>query len=227
MLPSYPSAPFVGVPVVGVSEFFSLYQKDFLQLTEKARAGLAALPSAAAQSTHEIGSLLQQAENCLRQMEVEVRSLPSPSSYSYQVQRYRSDFAQLSSSWQRHQTQLQRAAVLQPNNAPSMSASPRQPLEEATLSLHESSARLEGSRKLAVETEDLGLSIMGELRGQRTSVIRSTQMAAEANANIETSGQVLRGMRRRHLVNRLLLYGSVLLLTLAILLIVYVKLTRK
>eukprot|EP00922_Rhytidocystis_sp_ex-Travisia-forbesii_P060851 GHVS01090265.1.p1 GENE.GHVS01090265.1~~GHVS01090265.1.p1 ORF type:complete len:218 (+),score=21.28 GHVS01090265.1:73-654(+) len=181
----------------------------------------------------QVATLLQQAQTCLRQMEIEVRSLPTPanSTYTNRVRLYRAHLSQLTTASQRHQTQLQRSAVLQPNapyQSDSMiSTSSRQPLEEVTVSMQESSARLEGSRKLAVETEDLGLSIMDELRGQRTSVIRSTQMAAEANANIETSGALLRRMRRRHLVNRFLLYGSLALLTFAIMLIIYVNLTRK
>eukprot|EP00922_Rhytidocystis_sp_ex-Travisia-forbesii_P060850 GHVS01090264.1.p1 GENE.GHVS01090264.1~~GHVS01090264.1.p1 ORF type:complete len:253 (+),score=40.51 GHVS01090264.1:53-811(+) len=239
------------ISIVGVSEFFALYEKDFLQLTEQAGHELDTLTTAwnAAASQHQqqyyspqassldkISSTIQQAGNCLRQMEVDVGSLPSAtSSYSNQVRRYRDELANLTSSLRRHQTQLQRSWVLPAannNNSeqqtnPFAAPSQRERLEEATVSLRESSARLEGSRKLAVETEDLGLSIMGELRDQRNTVIRSSQMAEEANSNIDASGQLLRRMRRRHLVNRLLLYGSIFLLTFAILLIIYVKLTRK
>eukprot|EP00922_Rhytidocystis_sp_ex-Travisia-forbesii_P060849 GHVS01090263.1.p1 GENE.GHVS01090263.1~~GHVS01090263.1.p1 ORF type:complete len:241 (+),score=41.51 GHVS01090263.1:254-976(+) len=224
--------------VVGVSEFFALYEKDFLQLTEHAGQELDTLTASTTHQHHcspqasldKIATSLQQATNCLRQMEVDVGSLPSPSTYSNQVRRYRDELAHLTSSLRRHQTQLQRSWVLPPVNNIEQQTNPFGPshrVEEATMSLRESSSRLEGSRKLAVETEDLGLSIMGELREQRNTVLRSTQMADEANSNIDASGQLLRRMRRRHLVNRLLLYGSIFLLTFAILLIIYVKLTRK
>eukprot|EP00921_Rhytidocystis_pertsovi_P020199 GHVQ01032053.1.p1 GENE.GHVQ01032053.1~~GHVQ01032053.1.p1 ORF type:complete len:253 (+),score=45.09 GHVQ01032053.1:488-1246(+) len=234
-----------GYSMVGVSEYFGAYEADYNRLIKAVNNSVSEIERTVNHGRSDeideryLWSILRDSQTKLRQMELEVQSLPNSSSYNNQVLRYRHDLRDTNSTLTRCEQQLQRSGVTGNSSVQQQTrdgyqqADGRQQygssgrLLDKTAALRESSRALEDSRRMATETEDLGMSIMGELRGQRDTIIRSTQMAAESNVNMNASGQLITRMRRRHFYNKVLLYGAIALLSTAILLVIYIKLTHK
>ncbi|SAM02109.1 hypothetical protein [Absidia glauca] len=73
----------------------------------------------------------------------------------------------------------------------------RQRLLNGTDRLGESSRRLEGSHRLALETESIGVNILSTLKGQRETLLRTRDTLGEADSYIDKSSRTLKVMARR------------------------------
>jgi len=73
--------------------------------------------------------------------------------------------------------------------------------------------------RIAVDTEELGVSVIGELQSQRETIQRSKMRAEETQRNLETSRGALRAMDGRITTNKMVKYATAILLCAAILLL--------
>jgi vesicle transport through interaction with t-SNAREs protein 1 len=73
----------------------------------------------------------------------------------------------------------------------------RQQLLKGTQSLERSSQRLRDSERIALETENIGAGILGDLAGQRETILRTHDTLNEGERYLDRSVKTLRGMARR------------------------------
>lgn len=77
--------------------------------------------------------------------------------------------------------------------------------------LERSSASIQRSNQVAIETEQIGTEVLSELNEQRESLLRSTRRLQDADADIVQSGSVIRKLRREVLYNKLILVIIIIL----------------
>lgn len=82
-------------------------------------------------------------------------------------------------------------------NVSSQTQAQRSRLLSGTDKLTDSSRRLEESHRIALETEDLGADILGNLRGQREQIEGTRDRLYAADRNIDRASGTLGKMVRR------------------------------
>jgi vesicle transport through interaction with t-SNAREs protein 1 len=96
---------------------------------------------------------------------------------------------------------------------------------ETTERLARTGERIKESRRSLLETEDLGVSILQDLQGQRETIERSREALHGADDTIGRSRKILSSMGRRATANKVAFYGVSAVLTLAIFIIIIHKLS--
>ncbi|KAL0442268.1 UNVERIFIED_CONTAM: Vesicle transport v-SNARE 13 [Sesamum radiatum] len=112
------------------------------------------------------------------------------------------------------------------NLGSSTSADQRARLLMSTERLNQSSDRIRESRKVMLETEELGVSILQDLHQQRQSLLHANNTLHGVDDNIGKSKKVLSNMSRRMNRNKWIIVGIITILIIAILLVLYFKLTH-
>jgi vesicle transport through interaction with t-SNAREs protein 1 len=74
----------------------------------------------------------------------------------------------------------------------------RQQLLSGTDRLNRSSGRLRESQRIALETEQIGASTLGDLSRQREQIVNTSQRLHESEGYTDRSIKTLRGMARRY-----------------------------
>ncbi|KAL8272155.1 hypothetical protein Esti_003924 [Eimeria stiedai] len=124
--------------------------------------------------------------NCIGALEMELRSM-SPAqrnSYLNEVQKCRGEFST-----------LQRRYLLLTSRGRDTSASAqRTRCGQALEKLNSANMQLEGSKKLAEETEEVGANILCNLYMQRESIQRANRHAEETNASLRESNSLVTKM---------------------------------
>merc|ERR1711871_880493 len=113
---------------------------------------------------------MQQAEEALRQMEMEVNTMPAlRSSLAPKLKQYRQDMVNLNRELLNQKESLQRDDLLGSNDGSGLGVSRehRTRLLETNDRLRNSSKQLDEAKRTALETEEIGIDIMGDLRSQR------------------------------------------------------------
>ena len=98
------------------------------------------------------------------------------------------------------------------------------PVLQQTERFQGSSRRLLNTHRLALESEQSGISTLAELRRQREVIRHTRDTLGEADGYIEKAQRTLRGMARRVATNKVITGGIVVVLVLMIVLILFIKL---
>ncbi|XP_036324251.1 vesicle transport through interaction with t-SNAREs homolog 1A [Rhagoletis pomonella] len=77
--------------------------------------------------------------------------------------------------------------------------------------LERSSASIQRSNQVAIETEQIGTEVLTELNEQRESLLRSSRRLQDADADIVQSRNIIRKLRRELLYNKLVLVLIIIL----------------
>jgi len=97
---------------------------------------------------------------------------------------------------------------------------------ETTERLARTGERIKDSRRSLLETEDLGVSILQDLQGQRETIERSREALHGADDTIGRSRKILSNMSRRAQANKFAFYGVSALLIIAILTVIVHRWSR-
>lgn len=89
--------------------------------------------------------------------------------------------------------------------------------------LEQAGLNITNSRRAVLETEELGINILGDLKGQREKMEHSRDTMRVINDNIGTARRTLNTMARRAQSNKLITWGVIAMLVLAILGLLYYK----
>ncbi|CAA2983331.1 vesicle transport v-SNARE 13-like [Olea europaea subsp. europaea] len=92
--------------------------------------------------------------------------------------------------------------------------------------LNQSSDRIRESRRTMLETEELGVSILQDLHQQRQSLLHAHGTLHGVDDNISRSKKILTNMSRRMSRNKWIIGSIIAILIVAIILILYFKLTH-
>lgn len=221
-----------------MSEVFEGYERQYCEISaslSRKCTGAAALDGEQKkQKVSEIKAGVEDAENLIRKMDLEARSLqPSvKAALLAKLREYKSDLNNLKSEVKRitspNAKNASREELLESGMADtlSVSADQRGRLLMSTERLNNSSERIKDSRRTMLETEDLGVSILQDLHQQRQSLLHAHNALHGVDDNIGKSKKVLTAMSRRMDKNKWIIGGIILALVLAILLILYFKLAH-
>ncbi|GMT24039.1 hypothetical protein PFISCL1PPCAC_15336, partial [Pristionchus fissidentatus] len=175
-----------------------------------------------------IQKLLLDVGDLLGQMELAVRDLPQDSAdrnkYELRVRSYRSDKKQLDDELAKAVNRLREAAdrdeLLALDESISMDQQEEQ-LIANTERLERTSRKLHDAYRIAIETEQIGTEVLGNLGAQRETINRSRNRMREADSDLGRSSKLLNEMIRRVVRNRLLLMGVATFLVLSFFFILY------
>ncbi|KAL7091349.1 hypothetical protein ACP275_12G099900 [Erythranthe tilingii] len=173
---------------------------------------------------------LDDADVLIRKMDLEARSLqPSvKATLLAKLREYKSDLNKL----KREVKKLTMPNSNQPAHedlesgmagAHEANANQRDRLTMSTERLNQSSDRIRESRRAALETEELGVSILEDLQQQRETLLHSNKKLYDVDSAIDRSKKVLTSMSRRISRNKWIVGAIIAALILAIIVVMYFK----
>ncbi|CAI9112055.1 OLC1v1012427C1 [Oldenlandia corymbosa var. corymbosa] len=221
-----------------MSQVFEGYERQYCELSanlsKKCTAASMLDGEQRKQKLSEVKSGLDDADALIRKMDLEARSLP-PSSKSMlltKLREYKTDLNNLKADVKRissaNLNQAARDDLLESGMADAMTvaADQRGRLMMSTERLNQSSDRIRESRKVMLETEDLGVSILQDLHQQRQALLHAHNTLHGVDDNISRSKKILTNMSRRMSRNKWIIGSIIAVLVVAIILILYFKLTH-
>ncbi|XP_074573027.1 vesicle transport v-SNARE 11-like [Curcuma longa] len=221
-----------------MSEVFDGYERQYCEisatLSRKCTSALQLDGEKKKQKASEIKSGIDDAENLIRKMDLEARSLqPSiKAGLLAKLREYKSDLNNLKSELKRitnpNPNQAAREELLESGMADTLAASADQRgrLLVSTERLNQSTDRVKESRRTMLETEELGVSILQDLHQQRQSLLHAHGTLHGVDDNIGKSKKILTAMSRRMDRNKWIIGGIIAALVFAILIILYFKLVH-
>lgn len=221
-----------------MSEAFERYERQYCELS----ANLAKKCSSAnlidgeqkKQKISEINVGVDEAESLIRKMDLEARSLqPNVKAvllaklreYKSDLNNFKSEIKRIASS---NLNQAARDELLESGMADTLtvSADQRTRLLTSTERLDRSSDRIRESRKVMLETEDLGVSLLQDLHQQRQSLSHANETLYGVDGNISRSKKIVTGISRRMSRNKWIVCGVIIAVAIVIILILYFKLSK-
>ncbi|KAK7304650.1 hypothetical protein VNO77_42535 [Canavalia gladiata] len=221
-----------------MSEVFEGYERQYCELSvnlsRECTAASALDGEQKKQKLSEVKAGLDDAEALIRKMDLEARSLqPSmKATLLAKLREYRTDLNNLKSQVKRvtsaNVSVIARDELLESGNADTVTVSDDQrgKLLMSTERLNQSSDRIKDSRRTMLETEELGVSILQDLHQQRQSLLHAHKTLHGVDDNISKSKKILTAMSRRMNRNKWIVGSLMTALILAIIFILYFKLTH-
>ncbi|GAV05921.1 hypothetical protein RvY_15977 [Ramazzottius varieornatus] len=167
-------------------------------------------PDTAKSTLRDLDRCFEECKELFEQMDLEIRSLPADEktkyhtrlqSYQNQVQTLQRD---LKSAKQAHIEELNRDALLSMEDTSGAFDDQRQILLENTERVDRTTYRLEQGYRAALETEQIGASVLGNLASQRETLNRTRGRIHEMEQDLGRSSRILTVMIRRVVQNRVL-----------------------
>ncbi|CAH9119866.1 unnamed protein product, partial [Cuscuta europaea] len=202
-----------------MSDVFEGYERQYCELSvnlSKKCNSASFLPAGDPKKQHisELTVGLDEADGLIRKMDLEARSLqPSlKAALLAKLREYKSDLNKLKrevkklSSSGFDQTAHE---VLLESDVTDASSNQRERLAMSTERLNQSSGRIMESRRLALETEELGVSILEDLHQQRETLLHSHNKLHGVDEVIDKSKKLLTSMSRRISRNKMII-GAVI-----------------
>ncbi|KAK4477599.1 hypothetical protein RD792_016835 [Penstemon davidsonii] len=221
-----------------MSEIFEGYERKYCELSDnlskKCSAANLLDGEQKKQKISEIKTGLDEADALIRKMDLEARALqPNVKAVLLaKLREYKSDLNNLKTEVKRiASTNLNQAArdeLLEAGMADTLTVSRNQKdrLLMSTDKLNNSSNRIRDSRKVMLETEELGVSLLQDLHGQRQSLLNANNTMHGVDDNISRSKRVITNMSRRMNRNKWLIGSIITVLVVAIIVILYFKLSK-
>ncbi|KAL3501456.1 hypothetical protein ACH5RR_035905 [Cinchona calisaya] len=220
-----------------MSEVFEGYERQYCELSANLSRkcnSAALLPNGEQknQQVSEIKAGLDDADVLIRKMDLEARSLqPSLKAMLLaKLREYKSDLNKLKREVKKltsaNSTQTAHEELLEAGlaDAHAASANQRERMVMSTERLDQSSDRIRESRRAALETEELGVSILEDLHQQRETLLHSHKKLHGVDDAIDKSKKVLTSMSRTITRNKWIVGSIIAALVLAIIVILYFKL---
>ncbi|XP_009338881.2 vesicle transport v-SNARE 13-like isoform X2 [Pyrus x bretschneideri] len=222
-----------------MSEVFEGYERQYCELSANLSSKCTAATAVDGgekkkQIISEVKAGLEDADTLLRKMDLEARSLqPSvKAALLAKLREYKVDLNNLKSQLKRIASPVvnfaARDKLLEPGMADSLTTSndQRGRLLMTTDMLNQSTDRIKESRRAMLETEELGVSILQDLHQQRQSLLNAHNTLHGADESISKSKKVLTAMTRSMNRNKWIVGSIIGVFAVAILFILYLKITR-
>jgi len=226
---------------------FDSYERDFNDITSSIKKKLDSNAADAAEqgqagqggvegkkaALRRVEMELDEGDEMISQMEVEIQGMPQSirSKYVARLKAGKAELAKLKKQAKDLSTQTMRAqllpASLSSGGAPSddpYGTDQRTRLLSGTERLADGQQRLEESRRVALETEDVGADILRNLRGQREQIEHTRDTLQTADGSIDKAAGTLRTMIRRMYQQRWTTAAIIAVLVILIVVILYFKL---
>eukprot|EP00803_Ostreobium_quekettii_P006158 evm.model.scf_955.5 EVM.evm.TU.scf_955.5 scf_955:30381-34125(-) len=178
----------------------------------------------------EVEYEVKEAEQVIKRMEMEARSLSPTQSKSLliKIREYKADLQSLKDELRKASKTISkgdaaRAELGLGQDYFSTTSGQRERMLTSTERLNRAGDRLQQGRHQLLETEELGVSILEDLSRQRETIIRSRDTLHGADDGISKARRILGTMSRRVLTNKMVMICIAGVVLLAIILIVYYK----
>ncbi|RUS27796.1 vesicle transport v-SNARE protein N-terminus-domain-containing protein [Jimgerdemannia flammicorona] len=197
------------------SELFENYAQDYTTISASIKQKVEqAIPSQSGEqrkaTIRAVEREAEEADEIVGQMEIEILNLPQSTRTRLQprLRNYKSELDKLKRDLKRASTQGPSAADREELLGQSGGVGASGDLDASTMDqrarlltgtdrLAESSRRLQDSHRIALETESLGVNILGTLRDQREQIVTARNTLADADSYIDKASKTLKGMARR------------------------------
>ncbi|TYG44223.1 hypothetical protein E1A91_D11G080400v1 [Gossypium mustelinum] len=218
-----------------MSEVFEGYERQYCELSanlsKKCTAAAALGGEQKKQKVSDIRAGLENAEDLIRKMDLEARSLqPNVKTMLLaKLREYKSDLNNLKSEVKRiasgNINPDARDQLLESGMADALTASTNQRsrLVMTTERLNQSSDRIRDSRRTMLETEELGVSILQDLHSQRQALLHANNTLHGVDDNIGKSKRILTAMSRRMNRNKWIIGIIIAVLIITIAAVLYFK----
>jgi len=178
---------------------------------------------------------LDEADEMVSQMELEIQGMPTSIKQQYQtrVRTAKSDLTRFKKSAKDQHSALSRSDLLgsraggdayENSDEPYGANSDRQRLLAGSSVLEDGTRRLQDSQRVALETEQQGADILGNLRRQREQIEHARDTLHTADNSIDRASGTLKTMIRRMYQQRTVTIAIIVVLVLIILIILWAKL---
>ncbi|XP_042051927.1 vesicle transport v-SNARE 12-like [Salvia splendens] len=219
-----------------MSQVYEGYERQYCELSanlsRKCNSATALLDGEKKkQEISELQAGLEDADVLIRKMDLEARSLQPSAKATLlaKLREYKSDLNKLKREVKKltmpNSNQPGKDELLEPGMAGmhEASANQRGRLALSTERLDQSTDRLRETRRTALETEDIGVSILEDLQLQRETLLHSHNKLYEVDSAIDRSKKVLTSMSRRLSRNKWIVGSIIFALILAIIIVLYFK----
>ncbi|XP_047960259.1 vesicle transport v-SNARE 12-like [Salvia hispanica] len=219
-----------------MSQVYEGYERQYCELSanlsRKCNSAAALLDGEKRkQEISELQAGLEDADVLIRKMDLEARSLQPSAKATLlaKLREYKSDLNKLKREVKKltmpNSNQPGKDELLEPGMAGmhEASANQRGRLALSTERLDQSTDRLRETRRTALETEDIGVSILEDLQLQRETLLHSHNKLYEVDSAIDRSKKVLTSMSRRLSRNKWIVGSIIFALILAIIIVLYFK----
>mmetsp|Transcript_25495 Transcript_25495/g.76079 ORF Transcript_25495/g.76079 Transcript_25495/m.76079 type:complete len:234 (-) Transcript_25495:53-754(-) len=209
---------------ITVSDLFTEYENDFHRLRQEIDEQLEVVKaggSSEQQCLSEASRRAGRADQALRQMEMEARTLP-PETRSHldpAMKKYRSELSQCQKALDAARQAAARRELL--DGAGAKSTKDRERLIGSTNALMASSRQLGEAHRQSLETEQIGLDVMSDLRQQREVILRTRANVGEIGNNTALAQRLLGSISRRAAANRYLVCIVAIIMAMMIIVAVY------
>ena len=212
---------------------FGRYEEDYSSLVASLGDKLGSLTKETGEARRaavvQFERELAEAQDLIKSMEIEARGVApaEKSKLQARVKSYKSDAAALKTRLRDASTAVSRDDLGLSGTSDGESDSQRSRLLEGTQRVESKmkagTDKLKEAQRSIAETETVGASILGDLRQQRETIVRSSASLRGVSGQLERSGRKLREMGRRALANKLIMYVMIGLLAAGCFFLVYVQ----
>lgn len=181
-----------------------------------------------------IENLFQEANEIIEQMDLEIRDINSAikrtpqekDKYLNIIRSYKQELAKLEGVFQKQVKSKRGHVEIQLNdNDDDEDEEVNDLRQENRASINKMNSNLDKGYRIVLETEETGNNILSDLFGQREQLKRSRDRLRQANINLGKSSRIVGDMARKLIQNKIILVGLVLFVLLAVIFIVYYKMT--
>ncbi|ODV86980.1 hypothetical protein CANARDRAFT_27317 [[Candida] arabinofermentans NRRL YB-2248] len=214
-----------------MSDLFDTYESDFKLAYSEAQQKIQQIYGLSDQNKRI--ALMQQTErlldddyDLLDSMTLEIQQIATHqrSSYNAKVRTYKQDMERLKSDLKSLMDDNDRVNLFGGSAANQQDDyNQRQTLLTSNSSLDRSTQRLHDATRTALETEDVGSSILDNLRSQREQILNARDTLNEADTYVDRSLKTLKSMTRRMATNKMITYGIIAVLIMLIFLVLISK----
>lgn len=210
------------------SDFYNEYESECNNAAGDARALIEEFRNTKdVDRRHECLKQLQrkvtQCEQTNRQMEMELRTLPSNVVNEHSLVERLADQRNVVRELRAEHDKAHYAVetLMLVGDIDGDTGQHRQLLVDATDRLQSGTARIEEAKRLAFETERIGVGIASELHSQREVIIRTKDNVSLVDAHLEAARSGISRIWRRSLQNRFVLYGVVSLIAVGLIYVIW------
>lgn len=180
---------------------------------------------------------VDEASDLVNSLELEMQSMPAEQrsryrpivvrardAVSHHLARVRTAHAELRAT----EDAEARVRLLKAGNAADVDAMrERMRMADATADLEAATRSIADSRRAVSDTEMIGASILQDLQSQRATITHARTNLSAVDAGIDQSAGMLSTMRRRAIVNRIIVYVVGIIIVLACLALLFMRLFRR
>ena len=183
---------------IGVSELFGEYEADFQRLCQEADEFLESAKSGSSKHLATAERRLVEAEQALKQMDLEARAMPPETRQKLndKIKKYKQNVAER----RKEKESLNRSALF--GEVVGKTSEEHARAEDMNQSMLQASQKLSEAKRTVLESEQIGIDVMGDLRLQREVIERSRDNMGKAGQNYSMAGKTLEGMLQRADQNR-------------------------